>query len=94
MAGEKRKTLRSLRYYSLEDIDVAVLQDIYKKELDFKISTSYGPGRYDREYEDKGHDYPYAYVRWTENRNMTEYLKMVHEINKRVYWTLKMLGLQ
>jgi predicted dehydrogenase/threonine dehydrogenase-like Zn-dependent dehydrogenase len=54
-------------------------EDIYKKELDFKISTSYGPGRYDREYEDKGHDYPYAYVRWTENRNMTEYLKMIHE---------------
>ncbi|PTX60439.1 putative dehydrogenase [Kordia periserrulae] len=53
--------------------------DIYQKELDFKISTSYGPGRYDREYEDKGHDYPYAYVRWTENRNMTEYLKMIHE---------------
>ncbi|QHI37467.1 Alcohol dehydrogenase [Kordia antarctica] len=54
-------------------------EDIYQKELDFKISTSYGPGRYDREYEDKGHDYPYAYVRWTENRNMTEYLKMIHE---------------
>lgn len=54
-------------------------EDIYKKELDFKISTSYGPGRYDREYEDKGHDYPYSYVRWTENRNMTEYLKMIQE---------------
>ncbi len=54
-------------------------QDIYQKELDFKISTSYGPGRYDREYEDKGHDYPYAYVRWTENRNMTEYLNMINE---------------
>ncbi|MFD0863131.1 bi-domain-containing oxidoreductase [Sungkyunkwania multivorans] len=54
-------------------------EDIYKKELDFKISTSYGPGRYDREYEDKGNDYPYAYVRWTENRNMTEYLHMLNE---------------
>lgn len=53
--------------------------DIYQKELDFKISTSYGPGRYDREYEDKGKDYPYAYVRWTENRNMTEYLRMLDE---------------
>jgi len=53
--------------------------DIYQKELDFKMSTSYGPGRYDREYEDKGNDYPYAYVRWTENRNMTEYLRMIHE---------------
>ncbi|GAB1857456.1 bi-domain-containing oxidoreductase [Flavobacteriaceae bacterium MHTCC 0001] len=54
-------------------------EDIYKKELDFQISTSYGPGRYDREYEDKGNDYPYAYVRWTENRNMTEYLRMLQE---------------
>lgn len=53
--------------------------DIYQKELDFKMSTSYGPGRYDREYEDKGNDYPYAYVRWTENRNMTEYLRMIYE---------------
>ncbi len=53
--------------------------DIYQKELDFKISTSYGPGRYDRQYEDLGNDYPYAYVRWTENRNMTEYLHMLDE---------------
>ncbi len=53
--------------------------DIYQKELDFKISTSYGPGRYDRQYEDLGNDYPYAYVRWTENRNMTEYLRLLNE---------------
>ena len=53
--------------------------DIYQKELDFKISTSYGPGRYDRQYEDLGNDYPYAYVRWTENRNMTEYLRLLSE---------------
>ncbi len=52
--------------------------DIYKKELDFLISTSYGPGRYDDNYEKKGLDYPYSYVRWTENRNMTEYLRLVH----------------
>ena len=52
--------------------------DIYKKELDFLVSTSYGPGRYDTNYEDKGLDYPYAYVRWTENRNMVEYLRLVH----------------
>tara|TARA_R110002049_G_scaffold292252_1_gene476607 strand:- start:2587 stop:4707 length:2121 start_codon:yes stop_codon:yes gene_type:complete len=54
-------------------------EDIYQKELDFLVSTSYGPGRYDRNYEDDGNDYPYAYVRWTENRNMTEYLKMLQE---------------
>jgi predicted dehydrogenase len=42
----------------------------YYKELDFRISRSYGPGRYDPSYEDEGRDYPYAYVRWTEQRNM------------------------
>ncbi|OQA80082.1 MAG: 4-carboxy-2-hydroxymuconate-6-semialdehyde dehydrogenase [bacterium ADurb.Bin243] len=52
-------------------------EDIYNKELDFMISTSYGPGRYDANYEQKGLDYPYAYVRWTENRNMTEYLRLL-----------------
>jgi predicted dehydrogenase/threonine dehydrogenase-like Zn-dependent dehydrogenase len=53
-------------------------EDIYTKELDFLISTSYGPGRYDRNYEEKGLDYPYSYVRWTENRNMSEYLRLVN----------------
>jgi predicted dehydrogenase/threonine dehydrogenase-like Zn-dependent dehydrogenase len=52
-------------------------EDIYQKELDFAISTSYGPGRYDPVYEEEGLDYPYAYVRWTENRNMQEYLRRV-----------------
>ncbi|OPX91749.1 MAG: D-arabitol-phosphate dehydrogenase [Pelotomaculum sp. PtaB.Bin104] len=51
--------------------------DIYKKEIDFLISTSYGPGRYDEQYELKGLDYPYAYVRWTEGRNMEEYLRLL-----------------
>jgi predicted dehydrogenase/threonine dehydrogenase-like Zn-dependent dehydrogenase len=53
--------------------------DFYKKELDFFISTSYGPGRYDNNYEEKGLDYPVSYVRWTENRNMTEYLRLIAE---------------
>ncbi|MGK7873268.1 MAG: Gfo/Idh/MocA family oxidoreductase [Xenococcaceae cyanobacterium] len=51
--------------------------DFYQKELDFFISTSYGPGRYDNNYEEKGLDYPVAHVRWTENRNMAEYLRLV-----------------
>ena len=51
----------------------------YEKELDFLISCSYGPGRYDEQYEEKGLDYPYAYVRWTENRNMQEYLRLIAE---------------
>ncbi|MFC0904979.1 bi-domain-containing oxidoreductase [Clostridium sp. MT-14] len=54
-------------------------EDMYQKELDFIISTSYGPGRYDPVYEEKCIDYPYAYVRWTENRNMEEYLKLLSE---------------
>lgn len=53
--------------------------DIYVKELDFFISTSYGPGRYDQTYEEHGFDYPVSYVRWTENRNMAEYLRLVSE---------------
>jgi predicted dehydrogenase/threonine dehydrogenase-like Zn-dependent dehydrogenase len=51
--------------------------DIYAKEIDFFISTSYGPGRYDPVYEEEGNDYPLAYVRWTENRNMAEYLRQL-----------------
>ena len=51
--------------------------DIYMKELDFLVSTSYGPGRYDSNYEEGGQDYPIAYVRWTENRNMQEYLRLL-----------------
>lgn len=43
--------------------------DFYKKELSFQVSCSYGAGRYDEEYENKGHDYPIGYVRWTEKRN-------------------------
>jgi len=43
--------------------------DFYKKELTFQVSSSYGPGRYDLEYEEKGNDYPIGFVRWTANRN-------------------------
>ena len=43
--------------------------DFYEKELTFQVSCSYGPGRYDSNYEDKGQDYPYGFVRWTEQRN-------------------------
>ena len=53
--------------------DVKISMDrepFYQKELDFLISCSYGPGRYDKKYEQESIDYPYAYVRWTEQRNM------------------------
>lgn len=49
----------------------------YFKEADFVVSCSYGPGRYDPEYEDRGHDYPPAYVRWTEQRNMSAILDLM-----------------
>ncbi len=49
----------------------------YKKELQLKISCSYGPGRYDPTYEEEGQDYPYGYVRWTENRNMEAFVKLL-----------------
>ena len=51
--------------------------DFYEKEIDFFISTSYGPGRYDSIYEEKGLEYPVSYVRWTENRNLQEVLNLM-----------------
>jgi predicted dehydrogenase/threonine dehydrogenase-like Zn-dependent dehydrogenase len=58
--------------------------DFYKKELDFLISTSYGPGRYDPFYEEGGQDYPIAYVRWTENRNMQAYIELLANCKVRL----------
>jgi predicted dehydrogenase/threonine dehydrogenase-like Zn-dependent dehydrogenase len=49
----------------------------YEKEIDLRFSRSYGPGRYDRSYEEKGQDYPVGYVRWTERRNLQEFLRLV-----------------
>jgi predicted dehydrogenase/NADPH:quinone reductase-like Zn-dependent oxidoreductase len=51
----------------------------YEKELDFRVSRSYGPGRYDAAYEQKGRDYPIGYVRWTETRNMHAVLRLMEE---------------
>jgi predicted dehydrogenase/threonine dehydrogenase-like Zn-dependent dehydrogenase len=50
----------------------------YKKELELRMSCSYGPGRYDPEYEEKGIDYPAAYVRWTEKRNMQAFQELIY----------------
>jgi len=50
----------------------------YRKELELRMSCSYGPGRYDPAYEEKGVDYPAAYVRWTEKRNMEAFQELVH----------------
>ena len=50
---------------------------MYDKELDLRMSMSYGPGRYDRSYEELGNDYPLPYVRWTENRNLRAFLSLI-----------------
>lgn len=61
----------------------------YKKELQIKMSCSYGPGRYDPQYEEKGIDYPPAYVRWTEKRNMQVFQELIysHKIDVRYLTT-------
>ena len=51
--------------------------DFYEKEITFQVSCSYGPGRYDEEYEQKGHDYPIGHVRWTEQRNFEAVLRVM-----------------
>lgn len=53
--------------------------DYYKKELDLRLSMAYGPGRYDPDYEEKGLDYPYDLVRWTEQRNFEAFLGLIEE---------------
>ena len=53
--------------------------EYYKKELDLRLSMAYGPGRYDPEYEEKGIDYPYDLVRWTEQRNFEAFLGLIQE---------------
>ena len=51
----------------------------YRKELELRMSCSYGPGRYDVKYEEEGEDYPFAYVRWTEQRNMEAFLQLLSQ---------------
>ncbi|HYH84177.1 MAG TPA: bi-domain-containing oxidoreductase [Pyrinomonadaceae bacterium] len=52
-------------------------QIYFERELTLRVSMSYGPGRYDPEYEERGHDYPLPYVRWTEGRNIEAFLGLV-----------------
>ncbi len=60
-------------------MDVPRDPDFYRKELELKMSCSYGPGRYDTAYEEDGNDYPYAYVRYTEQRNMETFLDLISQ---------------
>jgi len=69
---------RKGRVVPLGDVGLALQREgLYQREADVLISTSYGPGRYDPLYEEGGVDYPLAYVRWTENRNMGEFLRLL-----------------
>jgi predicted dehydrogenase/threonine dehydrogenase-like Zn-dependent dehydrogenase len=78
LASAFRMCRRKGRVVVVGDVGLHINRaDIYEKELDFLISTSYGPGRYDARYEEQGLDYPIGYVRWTENRNMREYLRLI-----------------
>ncbi|MEJ7830875.1 MAG: bi-domain-containing oxidoreductase, partial [Segetibacter sp.] len=58
-------------------MDVPRDPHFYRKELDLRMSCSYGPGRYDVDYEELGNDYPIGYVRWTEQRNMQAFLELL-----------------
>ena len=74
MDGTRRKGTAVI----VGDIGLKVEREVfYRKEIDLLMSTSYGPGRYDAAYEVDGHDYPFAYVRWTQNRNMQSYLDLI-----------------
>jgi predicted dehydrogenase/threonine dehydrogenase-like Zn-dependent dehydrogenase len=66
------------RVVAVGGVGLAVPRDLFfTRELTFRVSMSYGPGRYDPEYEERGHDYPFAYVRWTEGRNIEAFLDLV-----------------
>lgn len=60
-------------------MDIPRDPDFYRKELDLRMSCSYGPGRYDVNYEENGIDYPYGYVRYTEQRNMETFLDLISQ---------------
>jgi predicted dehydrogenase/threonine dehydrogenase-like Zn-dependent dehydrogenase len=78
LAGEI--TRRKGRIVVVGAVGLNIPRDIYyKKELELKISMSYGPGRYDRSYEEGGLDYPYDYVRWTEGRNVESVLDLMSQ---------------
>lgn len=73
-------TRRKGRVILVGDVKLDFDRDpFYAKEIDFLISCSYGPGRYDQSYELESVDYPYAYVRWTENRNMSYFVELLEQ---------------
>jgi polar amino acid transport system substrate-binding protein len=78
LAGDISRTKGRVVVVGLVGMDVP-RNSYYRKELSLQISMSYGPGRYDVEYEERGHDYPYAYVRWTEARNIEAFLDLASD---------------
>ncbi len=76
LAGESSR-LKG-RVVVVGQVGMEVPRDLYyRRELSLQVSMSYGPGRYDPEYEERGRDYPLAYVRWTEGRNLEAFLDMI-----------------
>jgi predicted dehydrogenase/threonine dehydrogenase-like Zn-dependent dehydrogenase len=82
LAGELARDRARVVVVGLVGMDVP-RHSYYTKELDLRLSRSYGPGRYDPEYEEKGNDYPIGYVRWTERRNMEAFLRLVADAKVR-----------
>ena len=73
-----RMLRRKGRVVPVGDVGLGLEREpLYEREADVRISTSYGPGRYDPSYEEAGLDYPLPYVRWTAGRNMEEFLRLV-----------------
>ena len=73
------KPIGGMQNNILEAFDSIDRDDFYEKELTFQVSCSYGPGRYDPEYEVKGVDYPIGFVRWTEQRNLEAFLEFISQ---------------
>src|SRR5205085_4334236 len=78
LAGELARDRARVVVVGLVGMDVP-RHIYYNKELELRLSRSYGPGRYDPAYEEKGNDYPIGYVRWTEKRNLEAFLRLVAE---------------
>jgi predicted dehydrogenase/NADPH:quinone reductase-like Zn-dependent oxidoreductase len=78
LAGEVCRDRGRVVVVGITKLDVP-FRAFYEKELSIVLSRSYGPGRYDKSYEEFGVDYPIGYVRWTEGRNMEEFLRLVEE---------------
>jgi len=76
LAGEISRLKGRVVVVGLVGMDVP-REPYYERELTLQMSMSYGPGRYDAEYEERGHDYPFEYVRWTEGRNIEAFLDLI-----------------